>query len=122
MTCLKRLADAEVNAPRARFRLAIHLQVRNAIQLKPEVDACRTDRGEIPQSGAHGIQERRRNVERSVRHVAEIEKRDASELADERLTDFCRALEHRQPADRQSETAERADLEPSPAADARCAA
>src|SRR5262247_2409701 len=58
MSSLKRLTDAEVNAPRARFRFAVHLQVRNAIQLISEVDACRPHRGEIPKSGPSGVHER----------------------------------------------------------------
>src|SRR5262245_44763135 len=117
---LERLTNAEVNAPRARLRLAVHLQVRNAIQLIPEVDTRWTDRREISQTWSHGVQETRRDVDGPVRHVPEIEERDASELAEERFADFGRSLHHRQPADRKAETAQRADFEATPPTDARC--
>src|SRR5262245_8146473 len=118
---LERLTDAEVNAPWPRFRLAVDLQVRNAIQLIPEVDACGPDRGEVSQSGTHGVHESRRYVERPVRHVAEIEEGDASDLAKQRFADFGRSLQHRQSPDRKAGRAERADFEATPPADARCA-
>src|SRR6185503_2864827 len=121
-TSLERLADAEVNAPRARLRFAVHLQVRDPIELIAEIDARRTDRREISETGACGVDESRRHVERPVRHVAEIEEGDASELADQRLADFGRSFQHRQPSDRQAKAAEGADLEASPAANARCTA
>src|SRR5580765_2734975 len=115
MSSLECLADAEVNAPVARFRFAVHFQVRDAVQLISEVDARRTDRRQISEAGPCRVHERCRDSERSVRHVAEVEERDASELTDERLADFCRPLQHGQPADRQSEAAQRIDFEPPPA-------
>src|SRR4026208_239440 len=62
-TALERLTNTEVNTPRARFRLAVHLQVRNAIQLIPEVDARRTDRREITQPWPRGVDESPRDVD-----------------------------------------------------------
>src|SRR5436190_3681283 len=111
-----------MDAPRARFRLSVHSEIRDSVELIPEVDARRPDRCQIPEAGTRGVYQRSRDVERLVGDVAEIEERDASELAEQRLADFRRPLHHRQTADRQTETTQRADLEPSPTADARCAA
>src|SRR5215510_6891029 len=67
ISCLKRLADAEVNAPRACLRFAVHLQVRDPVELISKVDACLTDRREISESGSGGVHERCRDAERPIR-------------------------------------------------------
>src|SRR5215208_1852315 len=94
MAILKRLADAEVNAPVARFRVAVYPQVGKAIQLVAEVDARRTNRCQVPEPRSCGVHQCRRHPEGLVRHVAEVEERHSSELAKQRLADFGRSFQH----------------------------
>src|SRR5262245_57629690 len=90
---LERLTDAEVDSPWPLFGLSIHPKVRNGIELVSKVDACRTDRSEVPQSGTSRVQEVTGfELQRVGPHVAVVEKRDAPELAHQRHADFRRAF------------------------------
>src|SRR5688500_14865384 len=57
VTVSKSLTDAEVNAPAAGLRLAVHAQVLNRVQLVAEIHTDGTDGREITQTRADRVPE-----------------------------------------------------------------
>src|SRR5215204_3595450 len=119
---LKRLADGEMEAEPPRLLLAVHEQPFDRIQLVPEVDADRADRGHVAQAGADVVpQIVQVEVPRVVPDVARVGECHGAQVAPDGNAQFRGALEHRVAANRQPGD-ERRDFEPSPPAQARGAA
>src|SRR5688572_7940581 len=117
------LADAEVHPDAALLRRAVHEKAFDWIELVPDVEARRTDGRLIADAWAHRVaQVADIEIPRISPDISEVEKRRRPELPSDGNAELGRALEHRQSADRETETAERAHLVASPAADVRCAA
>src|SRR5262245_1598449 len=112
-----------MHAPVTLLRLAVDAQVVDWRELIPEVEAGRTDRREIAESGADRIAEvADAEVECAGPHIAVVEEHDRAQLAPYRHSRLAGSLDERVAADGKTESAQRADLEPAPSAKARRAA
>src|SRR3954463_12592822 len=79
---LERLSDAEVDAPVPLFRLAVHHETRDRIQLVAEVEADRSDRRLVPQPRTDGVAEVVEvNRPSLLPHVAAVEEQYAAHIA-----------------------------------------
>src|SRR5687767_11808850 len=77
----KRLADAEVNTPGA-ARLPIHQQIRDGIQLPPEIEADGSNRRPVPKTGTDRVaQIFEIEVEGFGPDVAGVDEEDTSKAA-----------------------------------------
>src|SRR5262245_15715334 len=116
---LERLSDAEVNAPAAIARFAVHEQTGNRVELVAEVEAERTDRRLVAQPRSDRVAKIvELDPERLCPDVAGIEEEHGAEAAAERGAKLLAEQEHAVAADRQSRSAERAHLVASPSANA----
>src|ERR1700721_1177701 len=118
----ERLSDAEVHAPPARLRLAVHQQPGYGIELVSEVEANGPDRRLITQSGSNRVPEIVHvDIPRSGPDVSGIEEGDAAEVAAKHRAQLDARRQHAVTADRQA-SAQRAQLVGAPAANAGRAA
>src|SRR5439155_22898923 len=119
----KRLADAEMEAPPSCLWRGADQQTRNGIELVADVESKRTDRRLITESRADRITEiAELECERIGPDVAGIEKHDGAPIAAQRAAKLFAHQEHAVAAQRQSRSAERTHLVPSPSANRRRAA
>ena len=121
---IERLADAEVDAPVPLLGSPLTRRFVDRIQLVAEVDARRADRRQVAEARARRRSAGRRDRSPTARDqtLPKSTNATAPNLPAQRQAHFGRPFEHRVAADRQAESAERADLEAPPAADARRAA
>src|SRR5262245_27380137 len=109
-----------MQAPVALLRFAVHVEIRDRIELEPDVDPYWSDWRHVPQPGAHVIaQITEVEIPRVGPDVAVVEKQYRAELTSQGHTHLRRTLDHGVAADRQAVFGERTDLEPAPPSQAR---
>src|SRR2546426_11178517 len=120
---LERLADAEMDAPAACLRRAVHEQTRKRIELVAEVEPERPDWRLVAEPGANRVAKLAElEAEGFGPHITGVEEQHAAPGAAQHRAELFADHEHAVAADRRSRSTERAHFVAPPPANAGRAA